>query len=90
MGKIKSINALDINEKFQLFLNILLQAYSDSFPEKLVRFRNGDSFEVAWFTDDLRGMRDYLHFLNEVCKTHNTEANKKLRNDFKLRYKKIY
>lgn len=79
--------SLDINEKFQIFLNTILQAYNQSFPEKLVRFENKYSMKVAWYTDDLRKMRDHLQFLNEVCKRHNTKHNKKIRNDFKQTYK---
>lgn len=80
-------HTLDINEKFRIFLNIILQAHNESFQEKLVYFANSHTIKINWFTDELRKMRDHLKFLNETYALHNTEANKKIRDNFRWRYK---
>lgn len=81
------VNAtLDVNSKFNNFLNTILTAYHKAFPPRKICFKN-NSPQATWFTDELKHMREHLQLLNEYCKINNTEQNKLVRNKFRLQYK---
>lgn len=80
--------SLHVNSKLTMLLDTILFAYRESFPEKTLTFKNNKPSQPKWFTNEIRTMRNHLNFLNEVCKQANTAENKKIRNKFRLAYKR--
>lgn len=64
------INRSDINveRKFEIFIELLEKAYLQSFPEKTYVVRNDQPHKVRWFNDTLRDMREHLGFLGDLYK----------------------
>lgn len=100
MGKLKffslveSINWNFLNEagisaddKFSLFLELIMKAYNDSFPEKTYYKRNNQNRTTHWFSEGLKNMRETLNFLNDLYKKYPTLDLRSLIKTHKYNYR---
>lgn len=59
---------LSVNEKFDRFIENLLNSYLHSFPVKKITCKPNLSYNQNWFNDNLKHMRNQLFFINDLCK----------------------
>lgn len=79
-------NEVDVNNKFQIFCNLIKGAFCQAFPEKCyVKREAGKLF--PWFNDSLRRMREQLHFLQDLCGQNHSLRLINQKNKFKNEYK---
>ena len=79
---------ISVNDKFENFLDILMQAIDYSFPEKS-KLRNTDSsFRINWFTDELKQKRNTLHLLQDCYNNTPTENLRSIIKQYKSAYRK--
>ncbi|VEN37552.1 unnamed protein product, partial [Callosobruchus maculatus] len=76
----------EINEVFTDFMALLENSFLSAFPEKTYTVRSDNSLNVAWFTEELRTMREHLNFLSELKQHHNLPW---IEDEIK-RYRKLY
>lgn len=60
---------MDINTKFNAFVNIFRDCFLLAFPEKTYIAKSNFTYHQRWFGDGLREMREKLHFLYDLSKT---------------------
>lgn len=70
-------HSLNLNGKFQLFINKFTEAMEQCFPLRNISHKANTSKRILWYSDSLRGMREYLSFLHDVCTSHNTQENRR-------------
>jgi hypothetical protein len=59
--------------KFTMFLNNIVFNYHTAFPERQhVHCSNRPTFSVNWFTPELQGMKETVHFLKDAYNLHKT------------------
>ena len=78
---------IELEDKFAMFLNILEDAYLSSFPEKNYSVRSDQSYNISWFTNELREMREHLHFLGDLTRQY---ANNLILKEQYKQFKKTY
>lgn len=101
MGKVKFFSLIqdmtwdfldDVNnsadDKFSLFLELIMIAFNDSFPEKVYVKRNNQHRTINWFTEDLKNMRETLKFYNELYKKYPSQYLKNSLKSYRYEYKK--
>ena len=82
------ISSLDLETKFEMFLDKITSALEACFPIKTIILLNDDKSNLNWFTDNLRQMRELLHFLQDCYKASPSVDLKELINRKKCSYKK--
>ena len=78
---------VNIDNKFKILMDSLEEAYLRSFPERIFAVRSDQPNRVSWFDDNLKGMREVLCFLNDVCKQYNRVSDIKEYKNYKLIYR---
>ena len=82
------VDNVDAEQKFSNFMNILENAYSESFPLKSYQVRSDNSNNISWFNEDLKIMREQLKFLKELYNQYNIADAKQQYDILKSRYRK--
>ena len=77
---------LDADSKCERFVNILNEAFLESFPEKQYVMRTDN--DIGWFTQELRTMREHLGLLGEISRQYNSHTNKHHYKQYKREYRK--
>lgn len=77
----------DVDKKFEMFIMIITDAIENIFPLKSRMINNNNKPKINWFNDDLRQMRDLLHFLFDFYKRNPTEHNKCIYNNYRTMYR---
>nr|CAI5857922.1 unnamed protein product [Callosobruchus analis] len=80
-------SSLNCDNKFELFIHKLQNCLHEAFPEKNLPCRPDMTYNSNWFHDELRGMREYLYFLNNLYKRSKSEYLKHTLNEFRKTYK---
>nr|CAI5846629.1 unnamed protein product [Callosobruchus analis] len=80
-------SSLNCDNKFELFIHKLQNCLHEAFPEKNLPCRPDMTYNSNWFHDELRGMREYLYFLNNLYKHSKSEYLKHTLNEFRKTYK---
>lgn len=83
---IENIN-LDADNKCQIFIEYLQDAYHQAFPEKTYVVKKDQPNRVNWFNDSLKNMREQLHLLNDLYKQYPTQDIFREKKIFKKNYK---
>ena len=68
-------------------MSIIVNAIDSVFPEKSRIVKRPKVNPIAWFDDNLRHMREHLHFLHEYHKRNPTHDNKAILNNFRSTYR---
>ena len=63
-----AISSLDLEAKFEMFLSKITFALEVCFPIKTKILLNDNKSNLNWFTDNLRQMRESLHFIQWLLK----------------------
>jgi hypothetical protein len=75
------------NNKFRMFLNIIIYYLNLVFPIKTIRVNhNSKNVCIGWFNKELGKMRETLRLLSDNCKLRGTLESKELLTSFKKRY----
>lgn len=74
------------NEKCSQFLDLITQAFRLAFPVKTYTKKSNQNHTTVWFDDNLKSMREWLHFLNEL---YNQNPSPWL-NEYKTNYRSFY
>ena len=82
-----SDSVLVAERKMDHFMELLTYGFNAAFPEKSKRGQIGKS-SSAWFTPQLKAMRDHLSLLNDMCAESNTDELKSHRKMFNKSYNK--
>lgn len=69
-------NDINIEDKFQLFINYITSNFEKAFPEKSKLVDDNKISKINWFNDELKHKRDTLHFLEDVYNKTPTEELK--------------
>lgn len=77
---------IDINTKFDHFLDIVEQAHCKAFPEKILKIKNGCCFTNNWFNKDLELLREQVYFFNDLYRTYQTQNLRELKNSVRKIY----
>ncbi|XP_050294198.1 uncharacterized protein LOC126734556 [Anthonomus grandis grandis] len=77
-----------VEEKFITFLNILEDTCLKCFPIKQFTVRSDQSNNISWFSDELRGMRERLRFLELVSKQYTDVYHKNVFLQYRNKYNK--
>nr|CAI5818495.1 unnamed protein product [Callosobruchus analis] len=80
-------NSMSVDRRFNKFINILEEAYLESFPEKRYKVGSDKGEEVGWFDEHLKNMRDHLTFLEELRKQYNQPDLVQVCSMFRKQYK---
>lgn len=79
--------SINIDDKFEIFLNIISSTLESVFPEKSKIFTSGTANKIHWFTDELRQMRESLNLLLDLHRMNPTSNLKSLINTKKSLYR---
>jgi exonuclease III len=74
----------NVDEKFTILYEILLKEIKSAFPEVTKR---APKSKVSWFNDDLRVMREKLHFFVDYAKQYNNSQIKNIVDQLKINYR---
>lgn len=77
---------ISVNEKFNIFINSMEEAYLQAFPERYIRIR-APHLQSKWFNRDLKNLRDHLIFLRELHNQYKLPNFKSIYKEFRGRYK---
>nr|CAI5841002.1 unnamed protein product [Callosobruchus analis] len=80
-------NSMSVDGRFNKFINILEEAYLESFPEKQYKVGSDKGEKVGWFDEHLKNMRDHLKFLEELRKQYNQPDLVQVCSMFRKQYK---
>lgn len=80
-------NNINLNQKMNCFLNILITNYKTSFPEKTVKNKTFANYE-QWYTNELSEMRNTLHLINESYLQLHSDDLRSIRNQYRSEYRK--
>ena len=83
---VKGLNE-SVDDKFCIFMGILENAYLQSFPEKIYETRSDQSHRITWFTEELKGMREQVRFLEELNRQYNDIDVSRICKQCKIDYK---
>lgn len=78
---------IGVDEKFDIFIDELCEAYLWSFPEKTYRDRSDQANNLSWFNDSLRNMRETLRFLSDRTRMSGLVQDQIELENFKNKYK---
>lgn len=77
---------IDAENKFNMFLNIILYFFHIAFPEKQINCKNSNKYQNNWFTPEIRNMREILRLFKEAY-----SLNKTLDSKIQFhKYKRVY
>lgn len=80
---------LDIDTKFQTFIDILITGMEISLP---IKSKSVNSFkkkgQIDWYTESLKQMRETLQFLKDIHKTNSNLVTNTEVKDYRTKYKK--
>lgn len=83
---VESLN-LSADKKISILANQLKEAYLISFPAKTYYVRQNSLHKVTWFNENLRQMRNRLHFLKDFCSRYSTQENQTAYKNFRKQYR---
>jgi hypothetical protein len=78
---------IDPDDKFTMFLNNIVFNYHTAFPERQhVHCSNRPTFSVNWFTPELQGIKETVHFLKDAYNLHKTPQLKRMFSTYRNKY----
>jgi len=78
---------MSVEQRLEVFQGILSDAYWQYFPEKTYKTRISDPGCVGSFNENLKNIKNTVHFLGEVCRVYGTLGNRQIFESYQKQYK---